>query len=140
MAARVLIVMEHDGSTLVYGDDDVKVYKVEPLNPDEYDHGTVDEQVQRTVPYVYEDLYRADRIKKRVKPRPYQRTVPPDEKHWLDALVELLILLDKEFLAWEGENPYLLGRLKHMLDTSSFVKDGFFQTLFAYEYISQDDL
>ena len=140
MANRVLIVTEHDGRTEVYADPDVTVTKVEPWNPDEYDEGTVEEQVQRTVPYLYEELYRADRHKKTATPRPYQRVVPLREKHWLVALIEFLIVLDYHFLAWKGKNPDLLLRLKHMLETGSFVKDGFFQTLFAYEYISQDDL
>jgi|GEM_PF-4288453 len=116
MAARVLIVMEHDGRTLVYGDGDVKVYKVEPWNPDEYDHGTVDEQVQRTVPYVYEDLYRADRIKKTVKPRPYQRVVPIEEMDWWEIVKHLCFRIVNQGDSLEITTPLQSQRLLERLD------------------------
>ena len=135
MAARVLIVMEHDGRTLVYGDGDVKVYKVEPWNPDEYDHGTVDEQVQRTVPYVYEDLYRADRIKKRVKPRPYQRVIPIEEMGWWDILIALFVAMENRALARGRPNPELLQHLNHICDNPS--EYGFWAQLFAPDLIEE---
>ena len=116
MAARVLIVTEHDGRTEVYADPDVKVYKVEPWNPDEYDEGTVEEQVQRTVPYVYEDLYRADRHKKTATPRPYQRVIPIEEMDWWDIVKHLCFRIVNQADSLEITTPLQSQRLLERLD------------------------
>ena len=135
MAARVLVVIEHDGRTEVYADPDVKVYKVEPWNPDEYDEGTVEEQVQRTVPYVYEELYRKDRHKKTATPRPYQRVIPIEEMSWWDILIALFVAMENRALARGRPNPELLQHLNHICDNPS--EYGFWAQLFAPDLIEE---
>ena len=116
MAARVLVITEHDGYTKVYADPEVKVYTVEPMDPDEYDEGTVDEQVQRTVPYLYEELYRKDRLEETTKPRPYQRVIPIEEMDWWEIVKHLCFRIVNQGDSLEITTPLQSQRLLERLD------------------------
>ncbi len=69
----VLIVLESDGYLTAYGSAEVEVKIVEIWDPEIYDEGTVDEQVERQVPRLHSLLCEADnfKFKETGTPKPY---------------------------------------------------------------------
>jgi len=132
---NALIVLKPDGYFTVFASEEVKITIVETWSPEDYVVDSFDEQVKQAAPHLHQTLYRSDFIRATGKPKPYQREIPLEEKHWWEILIAFLIALENRALARGLPNLGLLPRLNHIYDNPS--EYGLWAELFAPELIEE---
>jgi len=134
---QLFLLHEGDGYLKLYGPKDkVTVRVIKTLDPQRFtDAGSVDDQVLREAPWVWENLMLENRVLATSKPRPYQRVIPIEEMGWRDILIALFVAMENRALARGRPNPELLQHLNHICDNPS--EYGFWAQLFAPDLIEE---
>ena len=88
---QLFLLHEGDGYLKLYGPKDkVTVRVIKTLDPQRFtDAGSVDDQVLREAPWVWENLMLENRVLATSKPRPYQRVIPIEEMDWWEIVKHL---------------------------------------------------